>query len=356
VDAIKDLEYIKAILVGMESPMGKLQREMAMVQSQGAAGQEVQIGRFTFIGYPAVKLFSENVMHGNYGVCLDAVSVLHAIDGSYVDPDQATGREALRLRAKYGSQLEMKVATSFRTSFPAIMFRGTTGLTISVAAAEGHIGPGMSSFSKWDAGNGVSGTKFAIEAGIQRMMDSIPFEIYETLDGDGADLARQCFYHSVDFVNHLTTFIDTFYLEMSNAAGFTPKEAWDLVTAVIVKVFADLRDARAVAQESRGAAGFIWGTLQAHRVMRRFLKHNFKRDPGLSAIFVQAILKKKQTDATIMLGGISIKSLETQVEHIEKAVASLLRERLSTCNLGGTLEVEEVLGDGGMGPELGTEE
>jgi hypothetical protein len=88
--------------------------------------------------------------------------------------------------------------------------------------------------------------------------------------------------------------------------------------------------------------------------MRRFLKHNFKHDPGLSAIFVQAILKKKETDAMIMLGGISIKSLETQVEHIEKAVASLMQEMLSTHNLGA-LEVEEV-GDGEMGPELGTEE
>jgi hypothetical protein len=72
------------------------------------------------------------------------------------------------------------------------------------------------------------------------MMDSIPFKIHETcLDGDVADLARQCFYHSVDFVNQLTTFIHTFYLKMSNAAVFTTKEAWDLVTAVIVKVFAD---------------------------------------------------------------------------------------------------------------------
>jgi hypothetical protein len=87
VGVTKDLDHIKAILVGMESQMGKLQREMAMGRSQGAAGQQVQIGRFTFIEYPAVKLFSETVMHGNYGVCLDAVSVLHATDGSYVDPD-----------------------------------------------------------------------------------------------------------------------------------------------------------------------------------------------------------------------------------------------------------------------------
>lgn len=181
----------------------------------------------------------------------------------------------------------------------------------------------MSSIEKWDARDGVSGTKFVIENGIRRMEDSIPFEIQENLVGEGTDLARHCFGQSVAFVHHLSTFIDTFFLEMSNAAGFKAKEAWDLVTAVVVKIFSDLRDARAIAQDSRGAAGFIWGTLQAHMVMKRFLKHNFKRDPGLNAILVQFILKKKQTDATTMLGGVNIKSLEAQVKRIERDVSNL---------------------------------
>jgi hypothetical protein len=110
---------------------------------------------------------------------------------------------------------------------------------------------------------------------------------------------------------------------MANAAGYKPKEAWDLVMAVVVKIFSDLTDARAVAQDSRGATGFIWGTLQAHRVMKRFLKHNFKRDPGLNAILVQFILKKKQTDATTMLGGVNIKNLETQLKRLEREVSNL---------------------------------
>jgi hypothetical protein len=92
---------------------------------------------------------------------------------------------------------------------------------------------------------------------------------------------------------------------------------------VVVKVFSDLRDARAVAQESRGAAGFIWGTLQAHVVMKRFLKYNFRHDPGVNAILMQSILKKRQTDATAMLGGVNIKNLETRVRHIEREVSHL---------------------------------
>jgi hypothetical protein len=137
----------------------------------------------------------------------------------------------------------MKVATSFRTSFPSVMFRDTTSVGQSAAATEGYLGPSMGSIEKWDARDGVSGTKFVIKNGIRHMEDSIPFEIEENLEGDGADLARYCFGQLVSFAHHLTNFIDTFFLEMSNAAGFKGKEAWDLVTAVLVNVFLDLRDA-----------------------------------------------------------------------------------------------------------------
>jgi Asp-tRNA(Asn)/Glu-tRNA(Gln) amidotransferase C subunit len=320
--ALAEIGPIKTMAMGSQANLGKLQLEMSMVRSR-AAGQGVQIGRFNFSSYPELRLFVETKMKDNYGLILDVVSLLHSIDASYVDPDQAVATEASRLRAKYGSPLEMKVATSFKTSFPSVMFRDTTSVGPSAAATEGYLGPGMGSIEKWDARDGVSGTKFVIENGIRRMEDSIPFEIEENLEGDGADLARYCFGQSVSFAHHLTTFIDTFFLEMSNAAGFKGKEAWDLVTAVLVKVFSDLRDARAIAQDSRGAAGFIWGTLQAHMVMKRFLKHNFKRDPGLNAILVQFILKKKQSDATNVLGGINIKNLETQVKKLERDVANL---------------------------------
>jgi hypothetical protein len=96
------------------------------------------------------------------------------------------------------------------------------------------------------------------------MEDSIPFEIMEHLDGDGAALAWACFIKSIAFVHHLMTFIDIFYLEMSNAAGFKPRKR---------KVFSDLRDARQGSSCS-GIARCCWvylGTLQAHVVMKRFL-------------------------------------------------------------------------------------
>lgn len=275
---------------GPDSRMARLQLETAILRAR-AGGQGVQIGRFHFSIYADVKMFVETSMNSNYGGCLDADSLLHSVGGPYVDPGQAVATEASRLRTKYDGQPEVRAVSSFKTSFPAVMFRDSTAASVSAAVAEGCLGPGIGSIDKWDARDGVSGTKIVIENGLRRMEDSIPFEIKENLDGKGADLARECFSLSVGFVHHFATFIDFFYLEMSSAAGFKPKEAWDLVTAVVVKIFSDLREARAVAQESRGAAGFIWGTLQAHMVMKRFLRHSFKRDPGFSAILEQVVLK-----------------------------------------------------------------
>ena len=172
--------------------------------------------------------------------------------------------EAARLKAQYDSQLEMKIASSFRTSYPAVMFRNSSGSRSSAAVAEGSLGPGMAMNDRWDVKDGVSGTKFVIQNGVRCLQNSIPFEIREYLMGRTADLAQECFTNSTTFVHHMNTFVDTFYMEeMSNAAGFSKKEAWDLVTAVLIKIFSDLRDARALAQESREPSGFIWATLQA---------------------------------------------------------------------------------------------
>lgn len=255
-DLVARLGTMEELTLGPDSRLGKLQFELGLVRAR-AAGQGVKLGRFGFNTYAEVKLFVETKMNNNYGLCFDAVSLLHSIDGSYVDPDQAVATEASRLKAHYASQLEMKVATSFKTSFPAVMFRDSSSATSSAAVAEGSLGAGMSTHGKWDARDGISGTKYVIENGIRRMEDSIPFEINENLGGEGADLARECFNASVIFVHQFDTFIDMFYLEMCNSAGFKAMEAWELVTAVVVKVFSDLRDARAVAQDSRGAAGFV---------------------------------------------------------------------------------------------------
>jgi hypothetical protein len=58
-------------------------------------------------------------------------------------------------------------------------------------------------------------------------------------------------------------------------------------------------------------------------VMARFRKHNFRRDPGLNAILVQFILRKRQSDATTVLGGVNVKTLEAQVKHLERDVTTL---------------------------------
>jgi hypothetical protein len=132
-------------------------------------------------------------MKGNYELILGVISLLHSIDVSYMDTDQVVATEVSRLRAKYGSTLKMKVATSFKTSFPLVMFCNTTSVGPSAAATEGYLGPSMGSTEKWDAHDGVSGTKFVIENGIRHMEDSIPFEIRGNLERDGVVLVRYCF-------------------------------------------------------------------------------------------------------------------------------------------------------------------
>jgi hypothetical protein len=76
--------------------------------------------------YPEVKLCVGNFINSNYGLCLGAVSLFHSINTSYVDPDQVAATETKHLQAENGSQLEMKVAIFFQTTFPAVIFQDTT--------------------------------------------------------------------------------------------------------------------------------------------------------------------------------------------------------------------------------------
>jgi hypothetical protein len=91
----------------------------------------------------------------------------------------------------------------------------------------------------WDAYDTISGTKYIMQNGLRRMDESVPFEILQHLDGEGAELAQECYMVSVAFAHGLITFIDMFYLDMCNSAGFNEKEAWELTTAVVVKIFSD---------------------------------------------------------------------------------------------------------------------
>jgi hypothetical protein len=74
-DLLMRLGSMETRVMGPDSPLEKLQVELTMIRSR-AAGQGVQIGRFTFSTYPKVTLFVKTYPNGNFGLCLNAVSLL----------------------------------------------------------------------------------------------------------------------------------------------------------------------------------------------------------------------------------------------------------------------------------------
>ena len=72
---------------------------------------------------------------------------------------------------------------------------------------------------------------------------------------------------------------------------------WNIVTALLVCLFYELRAVRVVAEDEfnhpdRANKLYLWGVLQAHRVMEEFLKENFTGHPKIHTQMVMFILEK----------------------------------------------------------------
>jgi hypothetical protein len=87
--------------------------------------------------------------------------------------------------------------------------------------------------------------------------------------------------------NDMCTFIDSFYIELTNVAGFSPGKAWKLVGRCCVALFAAMQPYRTPVTmlpdlgplESKAAC--MWAVLQCHRVADASKKVKYRGHPAV---------------------------------------------------------------------------
>ena len=87
--------------------------------------------------------------------------------------------------------------------------------------------------------------------------------------------------------NDMCTFIDSFYIELTNVAGFSPDKAWKLVGRCCAALFTAMQPNRAPVTmlpdlgplESKAAC--MWAVLQSHRVAHAFKKVKYRGHPAV---------------------------------------------------------------------------
>jgi len=94
------------------------------------------------------------------------------------------------------------------------------------------------------------------------------------------------------FINTNATFMSTFHRELKmkafgkeNPAASAKKVCWRIVTLCVRTLFQELYEVRVEAESVHASVDnanglYLWGVLQAHRVIQNFMDHKFSMHPA----------------------------------------------------------------------------
>lgn len=124
---------------------------------------------------------------GNYGLFVDAVSLLQSIDKEVVSFDTAMSTQGAVEKAGL-TKREAVIQSSFRTLLPSVLATGSSGDPTTA----GLFGKAMKSFDAWKSPGSVLDTRSRIEEGTRKLVYSMRNSIRAEIDNEDArELARE---------------------------------------------------------------------------------------------------------------------------------------------------------------------
>jgi hypothetical protein len=139
--------------------------------------------------------------------------------------------------------------------------------------------------------------------------------------------------------NELCTFIDSFYIELTNVAGFSADKAWKLVGRCCAALFSVMQPYRApIAMlpdlgplESKAAC--LWAVLQSHRVAKAFELVKYRGHPSVVKEMSLFMLTERVDPSQVSAMGERAKRAEAaaadataEVVKMKDSIASLKRD------------------------------
>ena len=177
-------------------------------------------------------------------------------------------------------------AHSFKCELPDIFGRMVSG------SDKGFPLPALKTQKIWNPNDGVSGVRRSTTQSLKFKVENIKLMLshfYGT--SEAYRLAFTMLSKSYSFWISLANWIDEFHQKLTIVSCCTVDEAWLLVASCVRGVFRELRRVRIVAQEAEkipdkatSRSLFLWGSLQAHRIMDEFLIHSFKGHPVITPV------------------------------------------------------------------------
>ena len=151
--------------------------------------------------------------------------------------------------------------------------------------------------------------------------------------------------------------LDDFYTEFSHTGSGS--EAWKLTCMIGKTVLESLHLVRCIAADIsdlqtpvKRAARMFWATLQAHRVMSKFIGAEFRNDPRVAPIVVLHLLENR-------VSKLEVEQMQSRLKDQESAHAKLRREfdalQSRVTNMPGGGKKKKKKGDGAVVEEADSE-
>jgi hypothetical protein len=321
-----------APLCDCASVLRTLQAKIELVEARLPTDPFV-IGGRSFNSKADVALFVANHLDGiSFSLFHDVVTLLESICGDHVLKSDVMTEWYHAGRVGLNEEEATHVA-SFKLTIPSEF-----GITKDSGVQNSKFPlPAVKTFDVWDPQDNVNGKVKHIRDGVNDVELSIRSTI-ETVCSNSPparSLALDMLTASKLFIENLSTWMTSFYLELLKTSHVPSDEAWHLVAACVHQFFVVIREYRAPASKantitdaSLKTSTYLWALIQVHRTMKEIRDAQFRGHPSVAPIINLHVFKTRVTATAFAKVGDSIKALTKQVGDQQKFLDKL-HDRIS---------------------------
>jgi len=216
----------------------------------------------------------------------DIMTILMLVTEPHITFKDGMDEAYLSSKVGFNSSSSARNAHSFRCELPDIFGRMIAG------SDKGFPLPALKTQKIWNPNDGVSGVRRSTSQSLRFQVENIKLMLTHFYGTSKAyHLSFTLLSKSHSFWIALSNWIDEFHLKLTIVSCCSVDEAWLLVASCVRGIFRELRRVRIVAQEAEklpdkatSCALFLWGSLQAHRIMDEFIVHSFEGHPVITPV------------------------------------------------------------------------
>ena len=305
---------------GGAKEIGELKAKLELLEARVPLTSLHTLGGKVFQSRTDVMLYVESKMPSNmFYLFHDAVTLLESLSASFQMRKDVLDEHYQSKKLGITAQ-EARHIASFRTTLPHVFGYVKDGTNTKFPL------PALKSYQDWNSHDQDSGVKNYIIRGMADLSIQIPQDIANELVGDqwtdARMLANSMHSASQEFIARLSGFFDEMYNELLYSSGATADEAHELVSAIVRRIFENLKSVRTAAANALSdpsavskCATYMWCMIQAHKIQQEYLDSRFRNHPSIAPVIILHVFRTRVTQVTYKA---ELKRLEGRVAALER--------------------------------------